>query len=449
MMGERMMLKRKKAATSTLASLSLTSPTSPTLSNPTRGFGLQTDTKEPKATNQKLSDQHSSKSDSEQLLGKETFKQHPVAHNISRISMRPQAKLTVSEPENSYVQRVELKTAKKLNDSERTEIYNKFTRREGKLKEIVWEGHLEAIADVCKKHKYTIAIRETGPLSIKRIAQGAKAKPHTILEKSIKESSLKKGYANQAKTILNKLQTLDLDGFVGHWDDNGQLIGIRVDKIPRNIKRRFKLIVKYENNYAFVPLDLTKDDGGKAIRKLKTTPDWKNYLYTGDYDLHEVYSAQSGGGQIPEATPEKVKLLSRLNQGIQQQGENSQMRGGEAKLDDKTNTIHVSGDYAMFQHGDQATYRMNQHLEAKALEEKVAKLVQAVATESDEPIAWCRNGNWFVTLNKLEHDVFRTQHKLKKPHTWTPEDDKKTKGGEKMAEEYQGQKPAKTRRPLI
>ncbi|BAZ16713.1 hypothetical protein NIES4071_85910 [Calothrix sp. NIES-4071] len=78
MISERMMLKRNKAATSNLASLSLTSPTSPTLENPTRGFGIQTDT-EPASANQ-----HSL--------------QPSIGHDISRISMRPQAKLTVNEP---------------------------------------------------------------------------------------------------------------------------------------------------------------------------------------------------------------------------------------------------------------------------------------------------------------------------------------------------------------
>ena len=47
-----------------------------------------------------------------------------------------------------------------------------------------------------------IAIRETGPLSVRCILQGAKAKPHTILEKSIKDSSLRRGYGDQAANML-------------------------------------------------------------------------------------------------------------------------------------------------------------------------------------------------------------------------------------------------------
>lgn len=90
------MLQRNKAATSNLTSLSLTSPTSPTLENPTRGFGIQRDT-EPASTNQ-----HSS--------------QPSIGHDITRISMRPQAKLTVSEPGESEEQEAdsEVQTAMRM-----------------------------------------------------------------------------------------------------------------------------------------------------------------------------------------------------------------------------------------------------------------------------------------------------------------------------------------------
>ncbi|MEK8174702.1 hypothetical protein NKH77_53620 [Streptomyces sp. M19] len=91
----------------------------------------------------------------------------------------------------------------------------------------------------------------------------------------------------------------------------------------------------------------------------------------------------------------------------------------------------------MFQHGDQATYRMNQYLEAQAQHKQrtadkrtryleggarrderaeeelapllpvVAKLVRAVATESNEPLGWCREGHWYVTMDRAEHAALR------------------------------------------
>jgi hypothetical protein len=88
----------------------------------------------------------------------------------------------------------------------------------------------------------------------------------------------------------------------------------------------------------------------------------------------------------------------------------------------------------MFQHGDQATYRMNQHLEAGP--GQVANLVQAVATESNEPIAWCRFGEWFVTRDLEEHQLFRDRYHLKKPHVWSPAEDERTASGDKHRERY-------------
>ena len=326
-----------------------------------------------------------------------------------------------------------------LNEIQIQEEYRKFAaaKRPDKLKEIVWEGHLQAISEVCKKYKYTIAVRETGPLSIKRIAEVAKAKPHTILEKSIKESSLKRGHENNATEVLRKLVAWDLDGFVGHWNANNELIGVRIDKIPPEVRR--VIYMETDGNIRYVPLNVNsslQSGGGFPIKQLQKLEGWQRYLYTGDYDLHEAYSAGAGGGQIPEATQEKVRLLNRLNQGIESKGTNSTMRSGEAKLEGNPKRVHVEGDYAMFQHGDQATYRMNQHLEAKALQSEVAQLVSAVATESNEPIAWCRMGEWFVTLEKHEHDVFRMVNNIKKPHTWSDKEDQRTKVG-KHKERYQ------------
>lgn len=300
---------------------------------------------------------------------------------------------------------------------------------------------------MCKKHKYTIAIRETGALSIKRIAEGAKAKPHNILEKSIKKSSVARGHGTNATEVLTKLQQWDLDGFVGRWGANHELIGVRIDKIPDTVLEQLEIYrmeegnnepyVNQESGIAYVPLKLNEDGGGLAIEALKRIPEWKTYLYTGDYDLHEAYSAGAGGGQIPEASSAKVSLLNRLNKEIKSKGENSSMRSGKATLEGDIKTVHVEGDYAMFQHGDQATYRMNQHFEAKALEKTVAELVLAVATESDEPLAWCKRGEWFVTLNKKEHDIFGEKNNIKKPHVWSDKEDEKMKiPGGKKTEKY-------------
>ncbi|MBT2411711.1 hypothetical protein J7I94_14235 [Streptomyces sp. ISL-12] len=313
------------------------------------------------------------------------------------------------------------------------------------LRNIVWAEHWAPISEVCRKHKYTIAVRETGEHSIRRIAEGAKAKPHDILEKSIKPSSVRRAYGTgtgQAESdpvaVLSWLTTHDLDGFVGHWNERG-LIGVRIDHPPQSVLDA-GIVRTGAKGEQYVPIDMKAPGGGPHLRRLKADPNWKQYLYTGDYDLHEAYAATGGttGGQIAEATPEKAKLLSRLNDGIAGGAREQVVRGGTAAVGRRGLHMASGSDYAMFQHGDQATYRMNQYLEARALEEPVgrqaAQLVRAVATESDEPLAWCRMGQWYVTTNRKEHAVLRDRWKLAVPHTWGDAERERTaRGGYRTA----------------
>ncbi|MFG3228061.1 hypothetical protein ACGF07_25210 [Kitasatospora sp. NPDC048194] len=308
-------------------------------------------------------------------------------------------------------------------------------RRAADLRNIVWQDHWDAISAVCRKHKYTIAIRETGAFSIRRIAEGAKAKPHTILEKSIKPGSVEKKYGTgpgqapgDPATILAWLEANDLSGFVGHWGAQG-LIGVRIDNPPPTLPAG--IVHQGANNEPYVPLDMQQPGGGPAMVALKADPNWKQYLYTGDYDLHEVYSAQggTGGGQIPEATMEKAKLLNRLNAGIALNTQQEPVaRHGTVALEHGRLHTRPGSDHAMFQHGDQATYRMNQYLES-TVARYAQQLVRAVATEADEPLAWCRMGTWYVTRNREEHKVLRRRWKLAVPHTWDDENVERTAGG--------------------
>ncbi|MFE3506061.1 hypothetical protein [Kitasatospora sp. NPDC059160] len=308
-------------------------------------------------------------------------------------------------------------------------------KRSADLRKIVWQDHLDAISAICKKHHYTIAIRETGEYSIRRIAEGAKAKPHTILEKSIKPASVDKKYgtgpgqvAGDPATILAWLDANDLSGFVGHWNNQG-LAGVRIDNPPPTLAAG--IVHTGANGEPYVPLDMQQAGGGPALTALKADPNWKRYLYTGDYDLHEVYSAQggTGGGQIPEATMEKAKLLNRLNAGIARNTQQEPVaRHGTVALEHGRLHSQPGSDYAMFQHGDQATYRMNQYLES-TVARFAQQLVRAVATEADEPLAWCRMGTWYVTRNRAEHKVLRKRWGLKVPHTWEDENVERTAEG--------------------
>jgi hypothetical protein len=322
--------------------------------------------------------------------------------------------------------------------------------RSADLQDIVSESHLEPISEVCRKYKYTISVRATGKLSIKRIEEGAKAKPHTILEKTIKRSSVEAKYTSEAGEVIERLDSLDLTGFVGHWGEDG-LKGVRIDNAPPEIRSKSFVQRAGAGGELYVPVDVTAAGGGQALAELKREANWKQYLYTGDYDLHEAYAVRGmgGGAQIPEATVEKMNLLNRLNEAIARGDEKQgrRVRSGRTTRAAGGGTLHMSpgSDYAMFQHGDQATYRMNQYLEAKASagnepgpagKKPKVGLVKAVATESDEPLAWCRFGVWYVTRNRAEHAELRRRWKLTPPHTWGDAERERTEKGLYKTAEY-------------
>lgn len=417
----------------------------------------------------------------------------------------------------------------------------------------IWAGHAEDLASASEH--YTFAIRSTGENSVKRIAEGAKPKPHTILEKSIKKGSFESHYlfkntikhGRHWRTVIE----YDLDGFVGHWQGN-ELRGVRVDGIEKHFKHieqhadinytidkiesndgymvgnpggftikayadnsaeekkstehtkiNVKKFTRYKGTKTKKGFKVSKDTDGNPVKDeegyiielkmdepngmddvfaLQAVPEWQQYLYTGDYDLHEEYK-KSGGfnmGQIPEGSDDKVHFLQRLNEEISK-NPMQVFREGKTILS-KQRIVHVKdGDYAMFQHGDQATYITNQlnesrrkteeaweesethrkqrqkllkstnkkpdqltswqesnlrtdfdtnmaelkQIESKEASEKQtkavvnAKIVSTVAKEEQGTLIWFHNNQIYITMDPKEHAKFREQIQVKGPSIWS------------------------------
>ncbi|MEH2239846.1 eCIS core domain-containing protein [Nostoc sp.] len=95
----------QKSAALSFTNSSLVSPTTPTLANPIRGFGSQINTAPPQTVTEVAPDLQEAQFADEQLLEPEVIQEKPLTHDISRISLRrPQAKLTVGEPDDQYEQ---------------------------------------------------------------------------------------------------------------------------------------------------------------------------------------------------------------------------------------------------------------------------------------------------------------------------------------------------------
>ena len=93
--GDRMM-PQKRAATSSFSNPSLILPNIPTLANPIRSFSLQPAVSKT-ATQESISLQEQQPA-REQLSELETRQKAPLSHDISRMSLRSQARISISSP---------------------------------------------------------------------------------------------------------------------------------------------------------------------------------------------------------------------------------------------------------------------------------------------------------------------------------------------------------------
>ncbi|MCM0323777.1 hypothetical protein J8K89_12120 [Bacteroides fragilis] len=330
----------------------------------------------------------------------------------------------------------------------RADAYSEFINQEVK----------DFIAAVCQKHNYTISIRKAGKDTIARLAEGAHPKPHTILDKSMKEKTLRtdlyKKLQSLSKIKKGNLELPDITGLVGKMN-GGKFVGIYVADTtgcPLNavqkadetftIKKMDKTFnIKDETYCASAAgehlhsyIDFAKlmnittpnyamnlDNCEAIVTKLAEIPNFVSLCYTGDYDLHEAYKDLH---EIPEATPEKKTLLMTLNN---TEDKNSialeklteqQKEFRLARIDYHINNGHNDNTYLkslknivekltpqhlvvkdtmfLFQHGDQATYMMSSYFE-------MVESVPSVASEETDELLWCHKGLWFNTGTSLDN----------------------------------------------
>jgi hypothetical protein len=189
---------------------------------------------------------------------------------------------------------------------------------------------------------------------------------------------------------------------------------------------------------------------------------WKQFLYTGDYDLHEIYKNNK---TLMEGSREKARLLTGINQHIAHGQKKKEAKGApkmplregtihvekaSVKIGDKNrevsaDTLHGGSPYAMIQHGDQMGYITNQVHEGRLRDETKnlkAQMVGAVAQESPDPLAWCVRGEWYVTKNLEEHSHFRTLVNVKASSGWSQKNQKAMRDGSSRTSELRSNNPS-------
>jgi hypothetical protein len=147
-------------------------------------------------------------------------------------------------------------------------------------KEFVRREDMADIGNVARKRNFALSVRDSGAPSLKQLNNGTRPKPHSILEKTIKASSLRQAYGQfEGNRILEEIrkQAVDIEGLVGHWGDPGPLgertlLGIQVvaaDSIKDTNGTALcrKLTRQTEGDQFYLPIDT--NDLGRSLQPLQ------------------------------------------------------------------------------------------------------------------------------------------------------------------------------------
>jgi hypothetical protein len=256
------------------------------------------------------------------------------------------------------------------------------------INQYILEKDIEAISTSTKEQKIAISFRDTGIDSLKRLNEGAGAKGHSILEKTIKDKTLE-GCASDA--------VKGLKGFVAVWKSKEDRAGFPIkglyltDEGVKDLKNTdFKDKVKEKDKQPY--LEISEND----VPSIKALKNWQTFFFTGDYDTHDLVSFESYRDQQVLADSDREKnIIDTLNK-----------RMGE-----------VGKEYKRIQHGPQVNY-----IAHMVSEEKEKPIVPPVANASF-PLAMCNQGKWCIIKGINELREWYKENGINIKNTWSNDTD--------------------------
>lgn len=258
--------------------------------------------------------------------------------------------------------------------------------------------HFQRVEDYSRRTHLAVSFREAGEHTIARISENQAKKPHTILEKSIKESSTRALYPDmkpdKAMAEFSKKYGKDtfekLKGFIGEWEYDAAgnptaLKGIYVTDAGAEILKSAKdvTVAASEKSPKHKVLRLSFPVDAR-ITSLKSD-DGKGVFYTGDYDLHEMVHfsgvrTATKAHHILADSPEEKAHLRLLNSVIQ----TGKLPTDPPERKQKYDT------HSLIQHGPQEAFiaHMKREEHGKPIVESVARMTPGVAM--------CDRGTWYL-----------------------------------------------------
>ncbi|RDS80113.1 hypothetical protein DWU98_14460 [Dyella monticola] len=276
-------------------------------------------------------------------------------------------------------------------------------------REFILPEHMDALAHASKKGHFAVSFRKAGALTLEKLAKGAAAKGHDILEKTIKESSISAYYPKDYATIMQKLKAAGIDGYVGHWEEGKGLVGIYLR--GRHGLRNVEEVTEHGATHYIYPIDL--DHLTESLAPLKSLPEWERIPFTGDYDMHDMITFRGAGKPrtVLTASKEESSIINRLNEAISKVDKNRPHTAFAAG-----NTLQTTHD-SVIRHGPQVNYPNFRMIEEKEFFKKKG-LILAVAESGEFPIAMVNKGHWSIIKNIDELHGFYKKAGATLKETW-------------------------------
>lgn len=259
--------------------------------------------------------------------------------------------------------------------------------------EFVTEQHMAAMENASRTGNFAGSFRSAGGPTLDALNQGAAAKGHNILEKTIKKASVEKAYgAAESGNILQLARDKGLIGMVGRWDkETKKITGVYIYDTKAKMDTVFEL-------------DL--DDDAKIGQYKQAVENKEIIPYTGDYDMHDIISFDKGGkgGHVPvadESEEEKVKNLINLE---------------VSKLD--ANRPYDFIEKNVVRHGPQVNFVPHMWNHEKDNVVKSGGYLGVVARMGEFPIAFVNKGKWEIVRNWVDLYRYYFENGTKIPSHW-------------------------------
>ncbi|HFD6782143.1 TPA: RHS repeat-associated core domain-containing protein, partial [Pseudomonas aeruginosa] len=270
--------------------------------------------------------------------------------------------------------------------------------RELVAKEYVHPLHMSVFETISVDENIAMSVREAGIYTIAALGEGAAAKGHNILEKTIKPSSLKGAYGDEAPAVLEQAKRSGLVGRVGQWVKS-KVQGVHVHSRPSGGDRPFRVSLQTpKNNELF----------NQLVSRGIITP------YTGDYDMHDIIQFKGGKGTVPGAeSSEEKNVKDLINRGV-------------AKVDPSRSFEDTAMN--VVRHGPQVNFvpYMWKHENEKVVADN--GYLGVVANPGPFPVAMVHQGNWTVYDTKEELFGFYKSTNTPLPEHWAQEFVERGKG---------------------